>query len=169
MPRQALLLLFGLDRDKTHPRGVQCREHRFGIPCIVPDPLIFAIRFYKLSRDEPRLKTQRLHCPTPTVRCAARFHRHYRTARQRAQSLHKLAVLHDRRSPAMTMAIAPADRENVLCQIDTNCRSIHPDFPFLHFRLIDGNSILAHRCRLAYATSGMWEVLFIVVQTDTGS
>ena len=49
--------------------------------------------------------------------------------------------------------------------VDTNCRSIHSDFPFLHFRLTRKNSILAHRCRLAYAACGMWKVPFIVIQT----
>ena len=69
----------------------------------------------------------------------------------------------------MTTAISFANGKNGLCQVNSYCRSIHLDFPFLHFRLIDGNSILAHRCRLAYATSGMWEVLFIVVQPNPTS
>ena len=43
------------------------------------------------------------------------------------------------------------------------------DFPFLHFRLTVRNSILAHRCRLAYATSGMWEVPFIVIYRLVGA
>ena len=66
----------------------------------------------------------------------------------------------------MTTAISFANGKNGFCQVNSYCRSIHLDFPFLRFRLIDRNSILAHRCRLAYATSGMWEVLFIVVPLD---
>ncbi|MBN8475904.1 hypothetical protein, partial [Sulfuritalea sp.] len=42
------------------------------------------------------------------------------------------------------------------------CRSIHLDFPFLHFRLTHENSILALRCRSANAACGMWEVPFLV-------
>ena len=68
----------------------------------------------------------------------------------------------------MTTAISLANGKNGLCQVNSYCRNIHLDFPFLRFRLMDRNSILAHRCRLAYATCGMWEVLFIVVQTKIG-
>lgn len=64
----------------------------------------------------------------------------------------------------MTTAISFANGKNGFCQVNSYCRNIHLDFPFLRFRLMDRNSILAHRCRLAYATSGMWEVPFIVVQ-----
>lgn len=64
----------------------------------------------------------------------------------------------------MATAISFANGKNGFCQVNSNCRSIHLDFPFLHFRLTVRNSILAHRCRLAYATSGMWEVPFIVIR-----
>ena len=64
----------------------------------------------------------------------------------------------------MATVIPFANGKNGFCQVNSNCRSIHLDFPFLHFRLTVRNSILAHRCRLAYATSGMWEVPFIVIQ-----
>ena len=37
----------------------------------------------------------------------------------------------------MTTTIALAYRKYVLCQIYANCRNIHLDFPFLHFRLIN--------------------------------
>jgi hypothetical protein len=47
-------------------------------------------------------------------------------------------------------------------KVNSYCRSFHLDVPFLLFKLIE-KSILAHRCRLAYATGGLWEVLFIVI------
>ena len=67
----------------------------------------------------------------------------------------------------MATAISFANGKNGFCQVNSNCRSIHLDFPFLHSRLTERNSILANRCRLAYATSGMWEVPFIVIDDFT--
>ena len=66
----------------------------------------------------------------------------------------------------MATVIPFANGKNGFCQVNSNCRSIHLDFPFLQFRLTVRNSILAHRCRLAYATSGMWEVPFIVIRAS---
>ena len=60
----------------------------------------------------------------------------------------------------MATAISLTNGKNGLCQVNSDCRNIHLDFPFLHFRLTVRNSILAHRCRLAYANCGSGKSLY---------
>ena len=92
VPGQALLLVFRLDGDKAHSRGVQCREYRFGITGVVLDALVFSVWSNELGGNEPGFETERLHRPTPTVGRTARFHRHDRARWQGTQPLQKFTA-----------------------------------------------------------------------------
>jgi hypothetical protein len=63
---------------------------------------------------------------------AARFHRYHRARGKRRQPFQKLDAFHGRQLTTMPTIVAHACVENLLCQIHTNCRSIHLNFPFLH-------------------------------------
>jgi hypothetical protein len=54
VPSQALLLLLCLDRDKAHPRCVQCRENRFGIAGVILDALVLAVGPHEFGGNQPR-------------------------------------------------------------------------------------------------------------------
>jgi hypothetical protein len=137
VPSQALLLFLGLDGDKAHSGRMQCREHGFSITRIVLDALVLSIGSHELGGNEPGFETECLHRPPPTVRRTTCFHRHHRARWQRAQPLQKLAASEQRGSAAMTTAISLANGKNGLCQVNSYCRSIHLDFPFLRFRLME--------------------------------
>jgi hypothetical protein len=47
--------------------------------------------------------------------------------------------------------------------------ALHCGLPLSALQIDRRNSSLAHRCRLAYATCGLWEVLFMVIQPEPTS
>ena len=143
VPGQALLLGFGLDRDEAHAGRAQRDQDRFGVGPVVFDRLALAVRTHELGRHQPRSQAQALCRTAPMMGTAARFHADHRARRQRTEPGQKARPIElpPRHDPPG--AIRHTGHEDILCQIHSNRRSIHFDFPPRRFRLTFSNAILA--------------------------
>jgi hypothetical protein len=122
MKRQHGLLLDILDGDEPHRRPSDRFADRFGLGNIVLVAL--DVRSHDLWRNQLDGVSQRLQLASPVMRLAAGLHAD-QARRQVGEEGNKRVALQLLAKNRLAVLVRSAHLEQVLCQVDSDCRNLH--------------------------------------------